>query len=240
MDKWRWDDIRWLHHQGDNHQEKDDESFDFSVGGLQVEQFSGQFKDEKKIIMWKCWNRRRCPTSLYLFTSWLVHLQVVKMWIVMIRVLLDSWFWCNPGSWFVIPLFLSLIWCLTLNNFKVLGKVILEINVDNKSCVMKVTLAVVSLTCILKQVALPSLFVFCHSNLQQAALPSLLSSSSATRACIGRLSPWSQRLVHQQESKQDSLERFSALPVLPVLPVLCHIWVPHDIFKLSHIQIAVV
>ena len=224
MDKWRWDDIRWLHHQGDNHQEKDDESFDFSVGGLQVEQFSGQFKDEKKIIMWKCWNRRRCPTSLYLFTSWLVHLQVVKMWIVMIRVLLDCWFWCNPGSWFVIPLFLSLIWCFW-----------------GKWCdVMKVTLAVVSLTCILKQVALPSLFVFCHSNLQQAALPSLLSSSSATRACIGRLSPWSQRLVYQQESKQDSLERFSALPVLPVLPVLCHIWVPRDIFKLSHIQISVV
>ena len=45
--------------------------------------------------------------------------------------------------------------------------------------------------------------------LKQVALPSLLSSSSATRACIGRLSPWSQRLVHQQESKQDSLERFS-------------------------------
>ena len=139
MDKWRWDDIRWLHHQGDNHQEKDDESFDFSVGGLQVEQFSGQFKDEKKIIMWKCWNRRRCPTSLYLFTSWLVHLQVVKMWIVMIRVLLDCWFWCNPGSWFVIPLFLSLIWCFW-----------------GKWCdVMKVTLAVASLTCILQLAAPP-------------------------------------------------------------------------------------
>ena len=80
----------------------------------------------------------------------------------------------------------------------------------------------------------PSLLVFCHSDLKQVALPSLLSSSSSTRACIGRLSPWSQRLVYQQESKQDSLERFSALPVLPVLPVLCHIWVPHDIFKLSN------
>ena len=110
MDK--WDDSRWLH-QGNSHQEKENESFDFSVGGFQVKQVNLRMvsldKKKKEGDMKSCGNVEsgggaQHPSLCLPAGSTTYRL---SKWGKSCLIVLDSWF----------VILLSLIRCLSLNNF---------------------------------------------------------------------------------------------------------------------------